>query len=340
MSSSSKTSLDPATASRFAKIALGHVTREQPNVITHVSPKSVHPIFYGSFDWHSCVHSYWLLATLYRLLTKLPQRGEIAALFVDSLTADKVKGELALLERASARGFERPYGWAWFLMLQAELERHKGREGKAWASALKPLAQLFAARFRDHLPKVTYPLRSGVHSSTAFALALAYEYASAHDKPLAELIRNKARAWYAGDRDCQAWEPSGEDFLSPALTEAECMRRILTPREFQRWFEAFLPRLAKGEPATLFKPAAVSDRSDGRIVHLDGLNLSRAWCWRTIAASLPTRSPLQKVAARAADAHLAASLPHISGDYMGEHWLASFALLALLAPSGKELADE
>lgn len=329
--------LDLRTASRFATIALGHVTREQPNVLA--SPRTVHPIFFGSFDWHSCVHSYWLLATLYRLFPKLPERAEIAALFADALTAEKVTGELAHLERATARGFERPYGWAWLLMLQAELKRHKGREGKAWSAALKPLAVLFATRLREHLPKLTYPVRSGVHSSTAFALALAYEYASAHDKTLAALIRKTARAWYANDRDCQAWEPSGEDFLSPALTEAECMRRILPQREFRRWFDAFLPRLAKGQPKTLFKPAFVSDRKDGRIVHLDGVNLSRAWCWRAIAASRSAGDPLRKIATKAADDHLAASLPQVSGDYMGEHWLATFALLALLAPSGKDLAQ-
>jgi len=331
MSSSSEPALDLATASRFATIALSHVTREQPNVIAHVSPRTIHPIFYGSYDWHSCVHSYWLLATLDRLFPKLPQRDAIAALFTDALTAGKVEVERTYLERATARGFERPYGWAWFLMLEAELLRHKGRDSKAWASALKPLAQLFAARLREHLPKLTYPVRSGVHSSTAFALALAYEYASEHDEPLAQLIRKEARAWYAGDRDCQAWEPSGEDFLSPALTEAECMRRILPPREFQRWFARFLPRLQKREPATLFKPVVVSDRSDGKIVHLDGLNLSRAWCWRNIAVSLPARAPLRKIALKAADDHLTASLPHVSGDYTGEHWLATFALLALLA---------
>jgi hypothetical protein len=338
MSSSSKATLDFDMASRFAKIALGHVTREQPNVLA--SPRSVHPIFFGSFDWHSCVHSYWLLATLYRLFPDLPERAEIAVLFADALTEENVKGELAYLERATARGFERPYGWAWFLMLQAELNRHKSREAKTWASALKPLAALFAKRFREHLPKLTYPVRSGVHSSTAFALALAYEYASASDKTLAELIRKTARGWYLADRDCQAWEPSGEDFLSPALVEAECMGRILNPREFQRWFKAFLPRLAKRQPKTLFRPAVVSDRTDGRIVHLDGVNLSRAWCWRTIAASRPERDPLRRIATKAADDHLAASLPHVSGDYMGEHWLATFALLALLAASGKELADE
>ena len=331
MPSSSRATLDLATASRFAKIALGHVKRVRPNVVKHVSPKKVHPIFFGSYDWHSCVHSYWLLATLYRLFPDLPQRARIAALFADALTAKKVRRELKYLKRETARGFERPYGWAWFLMLQAELKRHKGREGRAWASALRPLAALFAARFRKHLPKLTYPVRSGVHSSTAFALALAYEYANTSDKPLAALIRKTARAWYLHDRDCQAWEPSGEDFLSPALVEAECMRRILNARDFARWFEAFLPLLAKREPRTLFKPAFVSDRKDGRIVHLDGVNLSRAWCWRNIAASRPPRDPLRKLATKTADDHLAASLPHVSGDYMGEHWLATFALLALLA---------
>src|SRR5262245_14847519 len=209
MSSSSRASLDPATAARFAAIALGHVTREQPNVIAHVSPRSVHPIFFGSLDWHSCVHSYWLLATLYRLFPKLLRRDDIAALFTGALTPEKVKGELAYLEPATARGFERPYGWAWLLMLQAELKRHEHQQQRTWTSALKPLADLFAARFREHLPKSTYPVRSGVHGNTAFALALSYEYAIAHDKPLAELLRKTARAWYGNDRDCQASSRQG-----------------------------------------------------------------------------------------------------------------------------------
>jgi hypothetical protein len=337
MSLSIRTILDQATASHFANIALGHVTREQPNV--QALPRAVHPIFFGSFDWHSCVHSYWLLATLYRLFPKLPEHADIAALFVDAFTPDKVNGELAYLERATARGFERPYGWAWFLMLQAELNRHKGRVGKSWPSILKPLARLFATRFREHLPKLTYPVRSGVHSSTAFALALAHEYASAHDEKLATLIVKTARTWYANDRNCQAWEPSGEDFLSPALTEAECMRRILPPREFHAWFDAFLPQLAQGRPKTLLAPVFVSDRRDWRIVHLDGLNLSRAWCWRNIAASRPAGDPLRRIATIAAGSHLAASYRHISDEYPGEHWLATFALLALLPTGGKELAE-
>jgi hypothetical protein len=164
-------------------------------------------------------------------------------------------------------------------------------------------------------------------------LALAQDYAcEARDETLMASIERAARAWYSADRDCQAWEPSGEDFLSPALCEAECMRRILPPTEFPTWFGAFLPRLAEGEPHALFEPAHVSDRSDGRIVHLDGLNLSRAWCWRSIAAALPADDPVRAIAARAAKRHLDASLSHVSGDYMGEHWLASFALLALLSP--------
>jgi hypothetical protein len=215
-------------------------------------------------------------------------------------------------------------------MLQADLSRHTSPDAKTWASTLRPLAKDFAARFRAYLPKATYPIRAGTHTNTAFALVLAQEYAEiAQDDELAGLIRATARGWFAKDRDCQAWEPSGEDFLSPALIEAECMRRVAAPRAFRNWLARFLPRLAQGEPTTLFTPASVSDRSDGRIVHLDGLNLSRAWCWRSIAEALPQDEPLHRVASSAAERHLAASLSFITGNYMGEHWLASFALLAL-----------
>jgi hypothetical protein len=318
------------TASRLARIALGHVTREYPNVIGHVAPKSVHPIFYGSLDWHSCVHSYWLLATLSRLYPGMQEAAAVRSLFDGAFAEEKIEGELRYLAPATARGFERPYGWAWLLMLQAELTRHENTDGQHWVSRLQPLAALFVTRFGEYLPKATYPARVGTHGCSAFALALAHEYAvTAKDKALQRLIGRTARAWYAKDRDCQAWEPSGEDFLSPALTEAECMRRVLPPRDFIAWIRGFLPHLATGEPKTLFKPASVSDRSDGRIVHLDGLNLSRAWCWRSIAAVLPTGDPVRRRALRAAERHLAASLPQIAGDYMGEHWLASFALLAL-----------
>uniref|UniRef100_UPI0015770740 DUF2891 family protein n=1 Tax=Sphingomonas bacterium TaxID=1895847 RepID=UPI0015770740 len=221
-------------------------------------------------------------------------------------------------------GFERPYGWAWLLALHAEAARHDA----GWVDALAPLAAAFAARFAEHLPKLTYPIRTGTHANTAFALVHARDWAAGRDPALAALIADRARAWFGADRGCQAWEPSGEDFLSPALAEALLMSRVLPPREFATWFDGFLPDLPRAEPATLFRPAIVSDRRDGRIAHLDGLNLSRAWCWRSIAAALGPAHPAAAAMLDAADRHLAASLPHIDDDYMGGHWLATFALLA------------
>jgi len=215
----------------------------------------------------------------------------------------------------------------WLLMLAAELNRHTSDEGRAWAATLAPLAAAFAERFKQFLPIQPYPNRTGAHPNSAFALALASEYA---DAELAGIIADRARAWYGGDAGAQAWEPDGDAFLSPTLVEAECMRRVLPVGEFRAWFAGFLPDLAQREPATLFAPATVSDRTDAKIAHLDGLNLSRAWCWRPIAAAL--EGPSREIAGQAAEQHLAASLPHVAGDYVGEHWLASFALLALNPP--------
>ena len=333
------TKLNSAVSSRLAQIALGHVDREYPNALVQMvegpadlgAPHQLHPIFFGSFDWHSCVHSHWLLARLLRLDPNLAEAPAIAAHFDQAFTATKVMGERAYLARSTSRGFERPYGWAWLLMLAAELRQHAGPKGRAWDLALRPLAGDFVERFQAFLPKADYPVRAGVHSNTAFALALTHEYAViAGDEALRHLVEAKALAWYGNDADCQAWEPSGDDFLSPALMEAELMRRIMTPAAFSVWFSRFLPRLAEGEPANLFAPAKVSDRGDGKIAHLDGLNLSRAWCWRGVAGGLDPGGAAAKAARGAAERHLDASLPHVSGDYMGEHWLASFALLALL----------
>jgi len=332
--------LKPAWAMKLAAIALGHVGREYPNKLDHVlrgpddlrEPRDLHPVFYGSFDWHSCVHGFWLLARVYRRAPQTPDAPKVRALLDARLTRTNVLGELAYLEGLMRGGFERPYGWAWLLMLFAELTRHTTPEGGRWAYALEPLASAFAERFAAWLPKATYPIRTGTHFNTAFALALALEYAkAAGDHALDAALRERAVAWYGRDEDCQAWEPSGDDFLSPALMEAECMRRVLPREAFEPWLERFLPRLAEGEPATLFVPATVSDRADGKIAHLDGLNLSRAWCWRSLASEWPNADPRRPRAVAAADAHLAASLPHVSGDYMGEHWLATFALLALEA---------
>jgi hypothetical protein len=324
--------LTAEVADRFAAIALGHVTREYPHKLDHVmegpedvlGPRALHPIFFGSFDWHSCVHGYWLLLRTLRLYPDMPAAPRVKALLDEMLREEEVAGELAYLDRAYTGGFERPYGWAWLLMLHAEARRH---EGRGWAAALAPLARAFADRFVSYLPKLTYPIRVGAHYNTAFALVLALEWAEANDAGLADLIRARAPAYYGGDRACPAWEPGGDEFLSSALTEALLMRRVLEPAAFRAWFDAFLPDLAAGRPASLFTPAFVSDRSDGKIAHLDGVNLSRAWCWRGLADALDPE--LAALAETAADAHLDASLPHVAGDYMGEHWLATFALLAL-----------
>jgi hypothetical protein len=324
----------------MAAIALGHVEREYPNALAQVLagpadlglPRRLHPVFFGSLDWHSCVHGYWLLATVLRLHPNLPQAAAIAEVFERRFTARAVAGELAFLTRPASAGFERPYGWAWLLMLSAELRRPAGDGRERWARALAPLSEHFVGRFKSFLPKADYPVRAGVHANTAFALILVVEHAKlAGDAALERLAKAKAMAWYGKDADCQAWEPSGDDFLSAALVEAEAMRRILGASAFRAWFARFLPGAGGGEPAPLFKPARVSDRGDGKIAHLDGVNLSRAWCWRGIAGALAKDDPARARALAAAKRHLAASLPHIAGDYMGEHWLASFALLAMMA---------
>ena len=330
--------LTPQIGARFAGIALGHVTREYPHKLDHVlagagdarTPSALHPIFHGSFDWHSCVHGYWLLARLLLRFSTAPFAAEIAGLFDSRLTPEKVAGELHFLAAPTARGFERPYGWGWLLKLATELA---GLPEPRWSRALAPLAEAFAQRFRDFLPLATYPVRSGAHYNTAFALRLAADYAHATgDEALMNLLGATAERWYGRDSDCPAWgEPSGDDFLSPALIEAECMRRLLAARPFQTWFAGFLPRLPEGLPATLFASAQATDRSDGKIAHLDGLNLSRAWCFRALAQALPEPDPRRLVMSQAAESHLAAALPHLEDDYMGEHWLASFALLALEA---------
>lgn len=283
MPSRSANRLTPEIASRFARIALGHVTREFPVKMDHViagpgdvrGQRDLHPIFFGSFDWHSCVHSHWLLASLLRRQPDIAEAAAIRAHFDQALTPQKVAAETAYVRLPSSRGFVRPYGWAWLLKLQSELLAH---DDPRYARLLQPLADAFADRFREFLPRADYPIRSGVHSSTSFALALGQDYArAANDAGLTGLFAEKARAWHLGDRDAPAWEPSGDDFLSPTLVTAVAMRRLLPVGEFLPWLRAYLPRAVRGEPAALFAPATVSDRTDGKIAHLDGLNLSRAW---------------------------------------------------------------
>ena len=330
--------LTAETATRFAEIALGHVTREYPHKLDHVlngpqdarTPSALHPLFHGSFDWHSCVHGHWLLARAHRLFPLGPAADDIRRLLDRQFTAEKAAAELDYLDRPLSGGFERPYGWAWLLMLQAELDDDPTPERLAWADALRPLSAAFAHRLRTYLPKLTYPIRAGTHANSAFALILASRYARVcGDADLMAVMRARALAWFGGDADAQAWEPSGDDFLSPTLTEATCMLRMLSEGDFAAWFGRFLPRLAEAEPVSLFEPAVVSDPTDGKIAHLDGLNLSRAWCLRTLAQTLGEDDQRRTIMQIAADRHLNASLSAVAGDYMGEHWLASFALLAL-----------
>jgi hypothetical protein len=323
-------------ASHFARTALGHVTREYPNKLDHVltepqdaqTPRELHPIFYGSFDWHSCVHGYWTLARCLRRFPDLTEANAIRALFDAQFTPEKVAGEVAYLARPSARGFERPYGWAWALKLQGELLLDRYPDGRRWSHIMQPLADAFVQRFKDFLPIATYPTRAGTHGNSAFATTLALDYAHvSNDAEFASLLQQKARAWYGTDADYNGFEPSQDDFLSPSLMEAACMSRVLDANAFPTWFELFLPHAECGQPAFLFAPATVSDRSDGKIAHLDGLNLSRAWCWTLILGALPRGNRLNVGAT--IERHLASALDHVTGDYMGEHWLASFALLAL-----------
>ena len=332
--------LSPALASRFASLALENVKREYPNKLDHVmngdtdvaSPQALHPAFYGSYDWHSCVHMHWLLARLLRIVDELPQAAAITATFGSHLSREAIAGEVSYLGRASTQTFERTYGWAWLLKLAEELGRGESGHFRVWQANLAPLADAFVGRYLDWLPRAAHPLRTGLHANSAFGLAFALDYArTAGEERLAFACESKARDWYANDRDYPAaWEPSGSDFFSPALIEADLMRRVLAPDAFADWLGAFLPRLAERLPASLFEAAIPTDRSDGQIVHLDGLNLSRAWCLAGIAATLPNADPRAQVARAAAEAHLAAGLQGVqSGDYMGAHWLASFAVLAI-----------
>ena len=324
--------LTPEIAARFMALTTGHLTREYPHKLDHVmdgpqdvlAPSVLHPIFHGSFDWHSCVHGWWQVLRLARLFPDLTAAAAVRAVAARMLTAENYAAECAYLDRPSARGFERPYGWAWALALHGEMVQHEA----AWARHADGFAQAFARRFAAFLPLQTYPIRTGTHYNSAFALTLALDWAEQHDGTLAGLIKARADDWFFADRAALAWEPGGDEFLSGTLCEALLMSRVLGP-DFPAWFDAFLPDLARGEPATLFTPATVSDRSDGKIAHLDGLNLSRAWCWRGIAAALGPAHPVHAAAGESAQVHLNAALPHIAGDYMGEHWLASFAMLAL-----------
>jgi len=326
-------------ASRFARLALNNIEREYPSKLDHVlasaadvvPSRELHPGFFGSFDWHSCVHAHWLLVRVLQAHPGLSEARSIRTALESHLSATAIEGELAYLRRPEARTFERSYGWAWLLKLAETLAAWDDADARRWSDCLAPLAQAFADRYRAWLGFATYPIRHGVHTNSAFGLAFALDYAERSDSALGDLAVATARRWYLADRDAPAsWEPSGADFFSPTLIEADLMRRVLARDEYPNWLASFLPGIEHRHPSTLFTPVIVSDRSDPQIVHLDGLNLSRAWCWRAIARALPSGDARVPVAHAAADTHLAAGLAGVtSGEYAGDHWLATFAVLAL-----------
>jgi len=337
-------SLTQNQASHFAGLALKCVQKEYPNKLDHVSndandvrsPRAMHGAFYGCFDWHSSVHGHWMLVHLLRLFPALPEARAIRTALDANLSPANIRSENAYLLQQNRASFERTYGWAWLLKLAEELRGWNDEDGKRWSQNLQPLADAFAEKYLNFLPKQTYPIRTGVHPNTAFGLAFALDYARAFgNQKLAALIVERSRRYYGRDVNYPAaWEPGGEDFFSPALMEADLMRRVMGKKEFAGWWHRFLPRAARGEPKALWQPAIVTDRTDPKLVHLDGLNLSRGWCMRGIAVALPRNDPARRVLARSALEHARVTLPHVaSGNYEGEHWLASFAVYLLTTPS-------
>jgi len=323
-------SLTEKQASHFAALALKCVSREFPNKPEHVindaadlkNPKLLHPAFYGCYDWHSSVHGHWMLVRLLRTFPGLPEAAQIRQALNANLAAESVLAEAAYFKQPNRQSFERTYGWAWLLKLDEELHSWDDVDGKSWSASLRPLVDVIVKAYPDFLPKQTYPIRTGVHPNTAFGLAFALDYAQAvGDKKLEALLDERSRDYFARDANYPgAWEPGGEDFFSPALMEADLMRRVMKPAEFARWFHQFLPGISKNEPITLLHPAIVTDRSDPKLVHLDGLNLSRAWCMRSIASALTRRDSARNILSISASKHAVEALVHVaSGDYAGEH---------------------
>ena len=326
----------------FARLAIEGIPREYPNKPSNVmtgpesvlSPREMHPVFYGCFDWHSSVHGHWMLARLAKLYPDAPVADEIRRLLDRQLTADGLRAETEYFEAPVNRSFERMYGWAWTLRLAQELRTWDDPDAARWAANLDPLEQIIVRRTREYLPRLTYPIRTGVHPDTAFALGMAIDYARAvGDAAFESQLVAYCREKYLGDVGYPArFEPSGEDFFSPSLNEADLMRRVLDVDEFPNWLERFLPALgAPGSPnAALLRPAAVSDPSDPKIVHLAGLNLSRAWTQDGVRHALPEGDPRRAALDASVAAHTRAGLDYVfSGHYEGEHWLATFAVYLL-----------
>jgi hypothetical protein len=334
--------LDPSVAARFAGLALSCLHREYPNKIGHVMdsdadarpPHLLTPAFYGCYDWHSDVHGHWLLVRLIRLYPNAPFAHKARMELARSLTSTNIAGEVAYLERDGRASFERPYGLAWLLQLSSELRQWNDPQARQWSKTLRPLESQAAARLKSWLPKLQYPIRIGEHDQTAFSFGLMWDWAAVSgDAEMANLLTTAARRFYEADRNCPIqYEPSGQDFLSPCLAEADFMRRVLSAKSFTTWLTDFLPRLPQkpdpsGANAVWLPPAIVTDRADPKLAHIDGLNLSRAWMLEGIAHALvsdDTRVPALMAAARR---HRDAALPAVTGEhYEGGHWLGTFAV--------------
>lgn len=328
--------LDVGVAERFARLALACVHQEYPNKIAHVlqgdddvaPPRELTPAFYGCYDWHSAVHGHWLLARLARRFPDAPFTADARAALAESLAAERIAGEVAYLSGEGRVAFERPYGLAWLLQLAAELREWDDPQARAWSRALVPLERVAAERIRHWLPKLSHPIRIGEHDQTAFAFGLILDWArAAGDVEMERLLTGRIEDLYLRDRNCPlAYEPSGQDFLSPCLAEADLLRRVLPPARYAAWLGAFLPTIPHTGSSAWLEPAVVTDPSDPKLAHLDGLNLSRAWMLEGVASGLPPADPRIAALTASAKAHRDAGLASVTGGhYEGGHWLGSFA---------------
>lgn len=331
----SKVNLDLSQANRLASLPFKCLQTEYPNKTSQVldtkedlgSPRELHPAFYGCFDWHSSVHGHWSLVKLLKDFPELNNREEILEKLKQNITEENIQGEIAYFNRKQEYSFSRTYGWTWLLKLQMELNTWQNEDAQQMAKNLQPLTDVLVSRYQEFLPKLLYPIRVGTHNNSAFGMSFAYDYAiHAKNQNLKSSIEEAAKRLYSNDKNCPiSWEPDGFDFLSPCLEEVSLMQRILSPEELNSWLDVFLPELKTKEFE--LEVAKVSDREDGHLVHLDGLNFSRAWVFYRLAKQFPEKYGHLK---QLGDVHLAHSLPSIvDGSYEGEHWLASFALYAM-----------
>lgn len=331
-----KPQLTQAGAEHLASLAFHCIQTEYPNKLGHVildstqvrTPFDLHPAFYGCFDWHSSVHGHWMLVKLLKIFPEMKDAEGIKLAIDQNMSAHNILDEVAYMKEPLHGSFERTYGWAWIFQLANELETWDNPRAKLWLANLQPLVDQLKTNLMAYLPKQTYPIRTGVHPNTAFALGFAIDYANlVGDTAFRSVLVKRSKDYYLADKNYPAYlEPNGTDFFSPSLLEADLMHRIMSNQEFNIWMENYLPQI----PENILNPAIVSDRSDLQLVHLDGLNLSRAWCMMGIANHLNENNQKKKQLLEAAERHLKDALPNIaSGNYSGEHWLASFAVYAL-----------